>query len=71
MADYKRMYTLLCKTIDDVIDPLSQIPQAADYAESLQEALLQAEELYISTSLYAEATEDPKVLRLKTDTQET
>lgn len=71
MADYKKMYTLLCKAIDDVIDPLVQIPQAAAYANRLQEALLQAEELYVSTSLYAEATEDPKVIQLKTDIQDT
>ena len=36
MADYKRMYTLLCKTIDDVIDPLSRISDAKIYASYLQ-----------------------------------
>ena len=71
MADYKKMYALLCMTIDDVIDPLSQIPQAAVYANRLQEALLQAEDIYISTSLYAEETDNTKVIQLKTDTQET
>lgn len=71
MADYKKMYTLLCKTIDDVIDPLLQIPQTAAYANRLQEALLLAEEIYITTTPYAEETKNPKVFQLKTDTQET
>ena len=71
MANYKKMYTLLCKTIDGVIDPLAQIPQTACYAERLQEALLQAEEIYITTTPYAEETNDPKVIQLKTDKIET
>lgn len=67
MADYKRMYTLLCKTIDDVIDPLSRIPDAKIYASYLQDALMQAEEIYISTTLYAEETPDPKIIQMKVD----
>ena len=66
MADYKRMYTLLCKTIDDVIDPLSRISDAKIYASYLQNALLQAEEIYISTTPYQEAS-DSKIIQLKTD----
>lgn len=71
MADYKRMYTLLCKTIDDVIDPLAQIPAAKIYALHLQNALLQAEEIYISTTPYAEETSDPKIIKMKIDIPET
>lgn len=71
MADYKRMYTLLCKTIDDVIDPLSRIPEAKNYAACLQDALLQAEEIYISTTPYAEETSDPQIIQMKTDISET
>lgn len=26
MADYQKMYALLCGAVDDVIDPLEQIP---------------------------------------------
>ena len=66
MADYKRMYTLLCKTIDDVIDPLSWIPEAKIYAVHLQKALLQAEDIYISTTPYAEETSDPQIIQVKT-----
>lgn len=70
MADYKRMYTLLCKTIDDVIDPLSWIPEAKIYAVHLQKALLQAEDIYISTTPYAEETSDPQIIQMKTDISE-
>ena len=71
MADYKRMYTLLCKTIDDVIDPLSRISEAKIYASYLQNALLQAEDIYISTTPYAEETSDPQIIQMKTDISET
>lgn len=70
MADYKRMYTLLCKTIDDVIDPLSWIPEAKIYAVHLQKALLQAEDIYILTTPYAEETSDPQIIQMKTDISE-
>lgn len=70
MADYKRMYTLLCKIIDDVIDPLSWIPEAKIYAVHLQKALLQAEDIYISTTPYAEETSDPQIIQMKTDISE-
>ena len=70
MADYKRMYTLLCKTIDDVIDPLSRIPEAKIYAVQLQKALMQSEDIYISTTPYAEETSDPQIIQMKTDISE-
>lgn len=71
MADYKRMYTLLCKTIDEMIDPLSRIPRGEPYSESLQDALLQAEEIYISTTPYAEGTSDSQIIQMKIDIPET
>ncbi len=67
MADYRKMYYLLCKAIDDVIDPLERIPLAAPYAQQLQRVLLEAEEIYISTAPYAEKTEDSKIIQIKTD----
>ena len=67
MADYRKMYYVLCKVIDDVIDPLDRIPFAKPYAEQLQKALLEAEEIYINTTPYAEETEDPKIIQFKTD----
>ena len=67
MADYKKMYYILCKAIDDVIDPLNRIPHARPYAEQLQKALLEAEEIYNNTTPYAEETEDPKIIQIKVD----
>ena len=67
MADYRKMYYVLCKAIDDVIDPLEDIPLARPYAQKLQKALLEAEEIYITTTPYAEEPDDPKIIQLKTD----
>lgn len=54
MADYKKMYAILCGAVDDVIDPLERIPLARGCAQKLKEALLEAEEVYIATSPIAE-----------------
>ena len=67
MADYRKMYYVLCKAIDDVIDPLDRIPLAKPYAKQLQKALLEAEEIYINTIPYAEETEDSKIIQIKVD----
>ena len=53
MADYKKMYMILCGAVDEVIDPLEQIPMARASVQVLREALLQAERVYIDTSVYA------------------
>lgn len=47
MADYKKMYAILCGAIDDVLDDLNRIPPAAPSAEALQAALLRAEAIYL------------------------
>lgn len=49
MPDYKSMYTLLCKAVDDAIDPLSEIPEAATIAQALKIALNTAEDIYIES----------------------
>lgn len=54
MADYQKMCALLCGAVDDVIDPLEQIPLAIPYASVLRRALEDAEELYIETADPAE-----------------
>lgn len=33
MADYQKLYALLCGAIDDVIDPLERIPLVLPYAK--------------------------------------
>ncbi len=67
MADYRKMYFVLCKTIDDVIDPLEHIPLAVPYARHLKDALLEAEAIYITTTPYAEETDYHKIIQIKTD----
>lgn len=49
MADYKKMYAILCGAIDDVLDDLNKIPPARPSADKLQKALLDAEEMYVSS----------------------
>ena len=67
MPDYQKMYAILCKTIDDAIEPLEQIPSAKPTARSLQNALLEAEEIYIDTSPYSEDTPTAEIIELNTD----
>ena len=50
MADYRKMYSILCGAIDDVIGELSTISSAHHASEHLLNALEQTEEIYIETS---------------------
>lgn len=50
MADYRRMYAVLCKAIDDAIKPLEAVAPDQQIAGKLRMALLEAEEIYITTS---------------------
>ena len=52
MADYQKMYAVLCGAIDDVLDGLRTIPLAQPYARQLYSALLDAEDIYIDTTFY-------------------
>ena len=45
MADYKKMYAILCGAIDDAIDELSQFPFAHHSVQQLQNALYRAENI--------------------------
>ncbi len=54
MADYRKMYAILCKAVDDVIDTLESIPLARPSAVVLQDALLKAEDVYIDSSVHME-----------------
>lgn len=62
MADYKKMYAVLCAAIDEEIDTLKQIPLALPSAKRLVAALQKAEEIFIETTTYVEETEDEKVV---------
>ena len=67
MPDYKKMYAVLCEAVDDAIDPLEQIPSAKQIAKSLQNALLEAEEIYIDTTPYTETSDAAQIIELHTD----
>ena len=67
MADYQKMYAVLCGAIDDVLDGLQTIPLAQPYARKLYSALLDAEDIYIDTTLYTMDTTAQKVIQLKSD----
>ena len=60
MADYQKMYAVLCSAVDEVIVPLEHIPLALDSARILRAALETAEEIYIRTAEDHEP-EPPKV----------
>ena len=64
MADYKKMYTILCGAVDEVIDPLEQIPMAREAVQVLREALLQAESVYIDTAALPKMGEQTGIVEL-------
>lgn len=64
MIDYKKMYAILCGAVDEVIEPLEQIPMARSAAGILREALLQAEDVYIDSSTYSKDQEELRLLEL-------
>lgn len=61
MADYQKMYAVLCGAIDSVLDGLQEIPLARPYVYVLSEALLAAEDIYITTT----EEENEKVIEIK------
>ncbi len=71
MANYRKMYAVICAAVDEVIDPLEKIPLAAPQARKLHEAMREAEDIYIKTTAYFEETEDSQIVRLKTDVPNT
>lgn len=65
MIDYKKMYAILCGAVDEVIEPLEQIPMARAAAGILREALLQAEDVYIDSSTYSLDQEELQLVELR------
>lgn len=49
MADYKKMYALLCAAASEALDKLPDSPENKAGRAILQQALYAAEELYITT----------------------
>ena len=48
MANYQKMYYILCRAVDEALDILPE--DAAEVRQVLQRALDQAEEIYIDTA---------------------
>ena len=47
MADYKKMYAILCSAMSDAIDSLENIPLARNAVEAMKEAMNRAEDVYL------------------------
>ena len=47
MPDYKRMYAILCAAASEALDLLPELPVNNAARKHLQEALLEAEEIYV------------------------
>ena len=65
MADYKKMYTILCDGIDRVADALEKMPSARSIRSTLISAQLKAEDVYIETSPFPEEADNQKIIQLK------
>ncbi len=50
MVNYEKMYHILCAAASDALDALPMTPQTERARELLQQALDEAEELYIQTA---------------------
>ena len=50
MADYAKMYYILCAAASEALDALPRTPENEAAAALLREALEQAEEVYLETA---------------------
>ena len=67
MADYQKMYAVLCGAASEAIDQLESIPLAFPVRRSLQAALDKVEEIYMQAP-YPHACDDGgKVIEFKSD----
>ena len=62
MADYQKMYAILCGAVDDALTELERVPSCAHITARLMDALSRAENLYLDA-------EDTKILLLESDKQ--
>ena len=62
MADYQKMYAILCGAVDDALTELERVPSCAHITTRLMDALSRAETLYLDA-------EDTKLILLESDEQ--
>lgn len=68
MADYQKMYAILCGAVDDALMGLEQGSSAGlASALRLRLALERAEEIYLETSMCAERRGDTNLIELRRD----
>lgn len=70
MADYQKMYAILCGAVDDALMGLEQGSSAACISLRLRLALERAEEIYLETSMCAEWRGDTNLIELRRETPE-
>lgn len=70
MADYQKMYAILCGAVDDALQELEEGGSAACIALRLRLALERAEEIYLETSMCAERRGDTNLIELRRETPE-
>lgn len=51
MADYQKMYVILCAAASDAVDERADIPLAMRCRDKLQKALSAAEDIYMETAV--------------------
>lgn len=62
MADYAKMYALLCSAMSEAIDALEPTPRNREVIDYMVSALEQAEEIYIRSVPEEFETDDPRRL---------
>ena len=67
MADYQKMYAILCAAVDSALDQMEHSADLLAVMGQLQAALLEAEEVYIETSAYAEECVETGIIQLKVE----
>ena len=70
MADYQKMYAILCGAVDDALMGLEQGSSAACIALRLRLALERAEEIYLETSMCAERRGATNLIELRREAPE-
>ena len=50
MVDYKKMYCILCAAVSEALDRLPDDPKNMMGRKCLQDALLEAEEVYVGSN---------------------
>jgi hypothetical protein len=67
MADYQKMYAVLCGAASEAIDQLDSIPLALPVRRSLQAALDKVEEIYMEAPYPHDCDDGGKVIEFKSD----